>query len=40
MVTNITKEFQDRLNQDGHEDNEISGYKDYVTILETEISKL
>ena len=34
------KEFEDLLNQCDHKDKEISGYKDYVTILETEISKL
>lgn len=40
LLTNITKEFEDLLNQCDHKDKEISGYKDYVTILETEISKL
>lgn len=40
LLTNITKEFEDLLNQCDHKDKEISGYKDYATILETEISKL
>ena len=40
LLTNITKEFEELLNQCDHKDKEISGYKDYVTILETEISKL
>ena len=40
LLTNITKEFEDLLNQCDHKDKEISGYKGYATILETEISKL
>lgn len=40
LLTNITKEFEELLNQCDHKDKEISGYKDYATILETEISKL
>lgn len=40
LLTNITKEFEDLLNQCDHKDKEISGYKDYAAILETEISKL
>ena len=40
LLTNITKEFEALLNQCDHKDKEIYGYKDYVTILETEISKL
>ena len=40
LLTNITKEFEDLLNQCDHKDKEISGYKDYATILETEISTL
>lgn len=40
LLTNITKEFEELLNQCDNKDKEISGYKDYATILETEISKL
>lgn len=40
LLTNITKEFEELLNQCDYKDKEISGYKDYATILETEISKL
>lgn len=40
LLTNITKEFEELLNQCDHKDKEISGYKDYATILEIEISKL
>ena len=40
LLTNITKEFEELLNQCDNKDKEISVYKDYATILETEISKL
>lgn len=40
LLTNITKEFEELLNQCDNKDKEIYGYKDYATILETEISKL
>ena len=40
LLTNISKEFEELLHQCDDKDKEIAGYKDYATILETEISKL
>lgn len=40
LLDNITKEFEDLIAQCDNKDNEIAGYKQYIEILEKEISRL
>ncbi len=40
LLNDISKEFEELINQCDDKDKQIAGYKDYVAILETEISKL
>lgn len=40
LLDNITKEFEDLIAQCDNKDNEIAGFKQYIEILEKEISRL
>jgi len=40
LLDNITKEFEELLSQCENKENEIAGYKEYATILESEFEKL